>query len=91
MRFKVWGEWQEYDEGAEYDASSGDAAALQVARDCSDAFPDDNDGDTCKLYVRSVDAEDGDDEWCPEDDPETTSFTVTLNVRRNYTVKRAKF
>jgi hypothetical protein len=88
--FKVWGEWQEYDEATENDCPTAESAAMKVAKSADDAFPDWNDGATCKLYVRPSSAEDGDDEWCPEDDPETLRFTVTLRVSYDYTIKSAR-
>lgn len=89
-KFKVWGEWQEYDEATEGEYPHAETAALQVAKTCDDAFPDWNDGSTCKFYVRPSSAKDGDEEWCPEDDPETQRFTVTLRVTHDYTIRSTR-
>lgn len=88
MRFKVWGEWQEYDEATEHDVTSPDVAVRHVATTADNVFPDWNDGNTAKLYARAADAEDGDDEWCPEDDPDTLTFVARLRVTSEITIKR---
>lgn len=85
-KFKVWGEWQGYDEATVQDAASADAAAGHVAETSTGAFPDWNDGDTTRIYVREADAEDGDEEWCPENDPETTAFLARLRITSEITI-----
>jgi hypothetical protein len=86
VRWRVWGEWQEYDEATEHDHSTASEAVKHVATTADDAFPDWNDGDRTKFYARPTSEEDGDDEWCPEDDPATLVFTAKLRVSSEITV-----
>jgi hypothetical protein len=84
--WKVWGEWQEYNEAPVSDKDTAEGAARSFASSAEDAFPDWNDGDKTIVYARPVDAEDGDDEWCPEEDSDTLTFTARLRITSDITV-----
>jgi hypothetical protein len=43
--WKVWGEWQEYNEAPVSDKDTAEGAARSFASSAEDAFPDWNDGD----------------------------------------------
>jgi len=87
MKVKVWGEWQEYYEAAEHDATTEESAALHVAKTCVDAFPEANDGDQARIYVRHASSVDPVDDWSPEGDGDTRVFVVTQRVSVSYDVK----
>jgi hypothetical protein len=90
-KYKVWGDWQEYDEAATDEYASAFEAARSVAMSCDDTFPDGNDGDEATFYVRPADAKDSEGEdWNPAEDAATETFNITLHIRYEYIVEQQR-
>ncbi len=88
--YRVWGEWQDFEDALELEASCEEAAASEfVALDTGDMFPDWNDCD--KATLRVLDEEDVSDDDGFDAKSVAVKVTVTLRIKHSFDIKRVRW